>query len=68
MSLTPVLDQLDADLPEATERLFELLRIPSISTDPAYAQHCDSAGPRAWRRTSAVDCSLPVSRFSELWE
>ncbi len=43
MSLDPVLARIDADLPQATERLFELLRIPSISTDPAYKGDCDTA-------------------------
>ncbi len=41
--LEKVLEQVDADLPAATERLLELLRIPSISTDPAYADDCDVA-------------------------
>ncbi len=40
MSLDPVLARIDADLPSATERLLQLLRIPSISTDPAYAADC----------------------------
>jgi acetylornithine deacetylase/succinyl-diaminopimelate desuccinylase-like protein len=34
--LTAVLDQIDRDLPNALDRLSDLLRIPSISTDPAY--------------------------------
>jgi len=33
LSLNPVLDRLDADLPASLERLFALLRIKSISTD-----------------------------------
>ncbi len=37
MSLTPVLERIDADLPAALDRLMALLRIPSISTDPAFA-------------------------------
>jgi acetylornithine deacetylase/succinyl-diaminopimelate desuccinylase-like protein len=41
--LSPVLDRIDADLPAALERLKELLRIKSISTDPAYAAECDAA-------------------------
>ena len=41
--LSPVLDRIDADLPAALERLSALLRIPSISTDPAYKAACDAA-------------------------
>ena len=43
MSLDAVLTKIDDDLPQATERLMALLRIPSISTDPAYADHCQAA-------------------------
>ena len=42
-ALAPVLDRIDADLPQAIERLLALLRIPSISTDPAHAQDCEAA-------------------------
>ena len=41
--LDPVLARLDDDLPAATERLFDLLRIASISTDPDYAERCREA-------------------------
>lgn len=41
--LPPVLDRLDADLDASLERLFALLKIPSISTDPAYAAECRRA-------------------------
>ncbi|WP_299657683.1 M20/M25/M40 family metallo-hydrolase [uncultured Tateyamaria sp.] len=43
MTLDAVLSRIDADLPQATDRLLELLRIPSISTDPAFAAHCQTA-------------------------
>lgn len=43
MSLNPVLDQIDAELPNAIERLLDLLRIQSISTDPAFKSQCDTA-------------------------
>ncbi|MCX7645222.1 MAG: M20/M25/M40 family metallo-hydrolase [Rhodobacteraceae bacterium] len=43
MSLAPVLARIDADLPAATARLMELLRIPSISTDPAWRADCARA-------------------------
>jgi len=38
--LDAVLDRIDADLDQSLDRLFELLRIESISTDPAYAADC----------------------------
>lgn len=43
MTLSPVLDRIDADLPLAVNRLLDLLRIPSISTDPAFKADCDRA-------------------------
>ncbi|UWR21391.1 M20/M25/M40 family metallo-hydrolase [Sulfitobacter sp. S190] len=43
MSLDDVLARIDADLPAATERLLDLLRIKSISTDPAFKQECEAA-------------------------
>ncbi|KZY51609.1 M20/M25/M40 family metallo-hydrolase [Sulfitobacter sp. KE29] len=43
MSLDDVLARIDNDLPAATDRLLDLLRIPSISTDPAYKADCDRA-------------------------
>lgn len=43
MPLTTILDRIDEDLPNALTRLSELLRIPSISTDPAFADHCQTA-------------------------
>ncbi len=43
MSLPPVLSRIDAEQDAALARLMELLRIPSISTDPAYAGDCERA-------------------------
>ena len=43
MSLSPVLDRLDADLDKSLARLFDFVRIKSISTDPAYAGDCRKA-------------------------
>ncbi|HMO08865.1 MAG TPA: M20/M25/M40 family metallo-hydrolase [Paracoccaceae bacterium] len=43
MTLSAVLDRIDADLPAALDRLMALLRIPSISTDPAFAPDCARA-------------------------
>jgi acetylornithine deacetylase/succinyl-diaminopimelate desuccinylase-like protein len=43
MSLDAVLSQVDATLPQSLDRLMHLLRIPSISTDPANAADCAAA-------------------------
>ncbi len=43
MTVQQVLDRVDADLDAAVARLLDLLRIPSISTDPAYKDECDRA-------------------------
>ncbi|MCL7465417.1 M20/M25/M40 family metallo-hydrolase [Phaeovulum sp. NW3] len=43
MTLDAVLTRVDATLPEAVDRLMALLRIPSISTDPAYRADCARA-------------------------
>jgi len=43
MSLDAVLARIDETLPEALDRLQTLLRIPSISTDPAYKGECRQA-------------------------
>jgi acetylornithine deacetylase/succinyl-diaminopimelate desuccinylase-like protein len=42
-ALPVVLDRIDRDLDASLDRLFALLRIPSVSTDPAYAPHCRTA-------------------------
>jgi acetylornithine deacetylase/succinyl-diaminopimelate desuccinylase-like protein len=42
-TLDAVLDRIDRDLDQSLERLFSLLRIQSISTDPAYAEQCQAA-------------------------
>jgi len=42
--LDQVLSKIDADLDASLERLFQWLKVPSISTDPAYKDHCRIAG------------------------
>mgnify|MGYP003384379868 CR=1 FL=1 len=42
-AIDPVLAKIDANRHAALDRLFELLRIPSISTDPAFAADCRKA-------------------------
>jgi|SRR5665213_3209513 len=46
MNIAPIIDKAQAGAKASLSRLFELLHIPSISTDPAYAKHCDAAA--AW--------------------
>jgi acetylornithine deacetylase/succinyl-diaminopimelate desuccinylase-like protein len=41
--LDTVLDRIDKDIDQSLERLFALLRIQSVSTDPAYSKHCRAA-------------------------
>lgn len=41
--LDSVLSQIDNNLDDSVERLFEFLRIQSISTDPAYQKNCRQA-------------------------
>ena len=41
--IAPVLDAIDARLDDSVEHLFDLIRIPSISTDPAYRDECRRA-------------------------
>lgn len=43
MTLDAVLTRIDQEFPQALDRLCDLLRIPSISTDPAYAADCQTA-------------------------
>ena len=43
MSLDAVLSRIDTDLDASLDRLLTLLRIPSISTDPAFKAHCAEA-------------------------
>lgn len=43
MSLDTILTRIDADLDTSVDRLKTFLRIPSISTDPAYKDDCQSA-------------------------
>jgi acetylornithine deacetylase/succinyl-diaminopimelate desuccinylase-like protein len=42
-NLPKVLKTLDQTHDAALERLFDLIRIPSVSTDPAYKPHCQKA-------------------------
>ncbi|SDX24840.1 M20/M25/M40 family metallo-hydrolase [Roseicitreum antarcticum] len=59
-SLDPVLSHIDATLPQALDRLMDLLRIPSISTDPAYKADCDRAAD--WLVEDLASIGLSASK------
>ena len=42
-TLDAVLSRIDQDIDQSVERLFALLRIASVSTDPAYKEQCRAA-------------------------
>jgi acetylornithine deacetylase/succinyl-diaminopimelate desuccinylase-like protein len=58
--LQAVLNRIDADQPQALERLFELLRIESISTDPAYAERCRAAAD--WLVAALSELGMAAAR------
>ncbi len=60
MTLDAVLSRIDTTLPESVDRLMALLRIPSISTDPAHAADCDRAAD--WLVTELQDLGFEASK------
>jgi len=58
--LIPVLARADQNLPSSLDKLFELLRIKSISTDPAYKDDCHKAAEWlvAYLRDIGFDASV----------
>ncbi|MEM8571529.1 MAG: M20/M25/M40 family metallo-hydrolase [Pseudomonadota bacterium] len=64
MSMDAVLNQIDSDLDQSLERLFALLRIESISTDPAYAKPCIEAAD--WLVAQLQEIGLDASRRDTL--
>ncbi|MEO1266148.1 MAG: M20/M25/M40 family metallo-hydrolase, partial [Pseudomonadota bacterium] len=57
--LTAVLKRLDATRDDALSRLFEILRIDSISTDPDYAESCERAAQ--WCSDQLADIGFDAS-------
>jgi acetylornithine deacetylase/succinyl-diaminopimelate desuccinylase-like protein len=55
-TLSAVLERIEANQPAARERLTELLKIESISTDPAYSANCREAAE--WCRKTLTDIGL----------
>src|SRR5499433_1928336 len=59
-ALPAVLQKIDADLDQSLERLFEFLRIQSISTDPAYKDQCQSAAEYVAKDLSGIGCKTSI--------
>ena len=58
--LQPVLDHIDADFDNSLERLFALLRIKSISADPAFAGDCKAAADHLARDIATLGFKTEV--------
>src|SRR3982074_1531009 len=58
--LQPVLDRIDADFDNSLERLFALLRIKSISADPAFAADCKAAADHLARDIATLGFATEV--------
>src|SRR6266550_4751995 len=53
-ALPAVLDKIDAEIDNSLARLFDFLKIQSISTDPAYKDHCRTAADFVARDLSSL--------------
>src|ERR1700684_4552520 len=53
--LQTVLDRIDADFDNSLQRLFALLRIKSISADPAFAGDCKAAADHLARDIATLE-------------
>jgi acetylornithine deacetylase/succinyl-diaminopimelate desuccinylase-like protein len=60
MAIDGVLAAIDQNLDKSLERLFELLRIPSVSTDPAFAGECEKAAQWLAAELRALDFDAAV--------
>jgi acetylornithine deacetylase/succinyl-diaminopimelate desuccinylase-like protein len=58
--LDAVLDHIDRNLDQSLERLFALLRIPSVSTDPAYSAQCRAAAEHVAAELRQIGCTAEV--------
>ena len=64
MSISKVLTQIDKDFSQSTDRLFELLRIESISTDSNYDTECEKAAD--WLVSELSDIGFEASKRATL--
>ena len=59
-ALPAVLDRIDADLDKSLNRLFDFVRIPSISTDSAYKDSCRAAADHIARDLTSLGFDTDV--------
>src|SRR6478735_8354897 len=59
-ALPKVLERIDADLDNSLNRLFELIRIPSISTDSAYKESCRAAADHVAKDLASLGLEAAV--------
>src|SRR3954449_4585145 len=59
-ALPKVLERIDAELDSSLNRLFELIRIPSISTDSAYKDSCRAAAEHVAKDLSGLGFEATV--------
>ncbi len=59
-ALPQVLERVDRDLQSSLDRLFALLRIQSVSTDPAYAPQCRKAAEHVAADLNSLGFSVSV--------
>ncbi len=64
MSISKVLTQIDEDFSQSIDRLFELLRIESISTDSNYDAECEKAAD--WLVSELSDIGFKASKRATL--
>jgi acetylornithine deacetylase/succinyl-diaminopimelate desuccinylase-like protein len=64
LPIAPVLADADANLDANIERLFEFLRIPSLSADPAYRPHIQNAARWICAELTALGCEASVRETS----
>ena len=57
-ALPEILNRIDADLDKSVDRLFDFLKIQSVSTDPAYKDHCRAAADFVARATAGPESGL----------
>jgi len=58
--LDAVLDRIDQDLDRSLDRLFAFLRIPSISTDPAYGAECRRAAEHLGNDLASIGFDVDI--------